>query len=262
MIHDPRPQWDQKEPELDRREAELEHHVALSKKLDTQTIKATAERMANFTSARDAYRETRGELDEAITALRNAEAEYAEAQRTYQAGTTDPDTALANHSAFIIVEAKARALTAPIPDLIATCSGLRNRLSQVAFGSVDIVVITETRGLAKRLFEYDDDGESAYRAAEEAGRKLNAEKVACLALAEAVVREEYKPQFAQAKKDAQARDGKAGNPFFDHRRAETYYPEPDMLEEVYLRRRRAFEAERARVQLQLEALTGVLGGAR
>ena len=258
--------WDSQEAHLDQIEADLTQYAKIAKTLhDRATIEATSTRLADFKATRTEWRNARGRLDAAVSAWKAADAEAMAAKSIEQTGSLVAAQAIKNHEALIVAEAKTRALHPSCSQHFATCAGTRERLSTVANMSTDRTVIEETRSFAAKLFEYDNP-QSAFDAAERAGKSANADRAAWWLLAETIVRDEFKKSHAAALQEAKRRDGEVGNfanPY-NSRRERTYVPTMEMLEQSFARRRAAFEAERRRVEAQLAQLNGqfqTLGGA-
>jgi hypothetical protein len=256
-LSDPRSAWDEKEPELDKVEAELEHYVKTAKAMgDKPTIELTSARLVEHRKVRKDYRAARTKLDEAIDANKAAGDALAKAQLAETLGTTDPKAAVSNHHAVIVAAAAMRYTAGPLGQLTASASGMRERQS-ASVASTDRDVVTETRDLVTRLFEYANP-KAAYTAADDAGRRATAAKVAWWPLAEAIARDEFTERL---KKEKSKRDP---NQPADYRRLEPYFPTADMLETCFTRRREGFNAERRRIEAQLQQMTGELenmGGA-
>jgi len=257
---DPRPAWDAKEAELDRVEADLESYAKVAKSTgDAAAITAATDRLHDFKSARAAYREVRGRLDEAASKRDAAVAKFEKARADISRGTLDEKEALKRHQALIVAEAAVMFL-GEMSALYAGVDGTRQRVAQAITGP-EASVIDETRKILTGLFEYSRP-EVAADMAEETGRRSTAVTAVWWPVAEALARAEFPKHLAKAK--ASRDPNLPGTPTFDHRRETIEFANLDDLEACFARRRAGFDRERQRVAGQLQALTGqlaTLGGA-
>jgi hypothetical protein len=264
---DPRSNWDARDRESDVVETQLAHFVKIAKALgDPASIRLATETFDDLAKARAAYREQRAVLDEAVAAQEAAERELAVAQATEAAGTLDRKKALQMRDDVVALTAKVRHFAPVVRSAVASCQGLRERVSYATHGNAGTPVLTETRDLMKRLFEYKRL-EPVFDAATAAGKKATAATAAWWPIVEAAAVDEFATRLAAAK--AERADTGIPNPaggwLEDPRREPHVFPTRANLETVFARRRDAFAAERRRVEAQLAALTGQLadlGGAQ
>jgi hypothetical protein len=261
-LHDPRPQWLAREPELDHRERQLERYVLIAESLDPASKALAIGALTDLRNARGGFNVALVPLNDAIESSRATSVELAKAHEAAAVGTLDRKVAIRQHEDIVALEARLRYYEPRIREHVAVCNGERERVAGAMRGE-DVGAVDETRELLARLFEHQHP-ETILEVAQNFGRRARAGAVAWWPIAEALVRSEFPERLKVAKRESKEMIQTPSGEIIDWRRVPRQWPTPADLERCFAARRAGRDSELRRVAALHQQLAGQLadlGGA-